>query len=383
MPEEFLKLMEGWDQYVSVRGTQRVSEASLARANDLLTNRMGHPQHRWEYLLKEAVTTSNFPYLLGHIIDREVLSRYKVWVADWKAYFKMARLKNFNVVRRFKVQGQDELLPEVAEKGEYLVRQTLADFYYYNLAKYGAQFDISWESLINDDLGAFDDLPERMANAAIRTEAYNATGTFCSATGPNGNLFGTPKVDIDGANVTNQNTLILTIANLEATLEAMAAQVDALGAPIMCRGVHLVVPTALEFTARQILTSALKQWTEGAVGVPTPYPIANVVSQVGLKLHIDPYLQVIDTSGAGANAQRTWYLFADPSQGAAMEFGYLRGHEAPEICMKASNKVTVGGAAISPFSGDFETDNIFYRVRIVKGSVALDPRFAYSQTGTT
>ncbi len=37
------------------------------------------------------------------------------------------------------------------------------------------------------------------------------------------------------------------------------------------------------------------------------------------------------------------------------------GQEDPEICMKDSDKVTVGGGALSPFSGDFATDNIFYR----------------------
>ena len=62
-----------------------------------------------------------------------------------------------------------------------------------------------------------------------------------------------------------------------------------------------------------------------------------------------------------------------------MEFGYLRGHETPEICMKSSDKVSMGGGDLSAFSGDFATDNIFYRVRIVKGSTQLDPRFAYAQ----
>lgn len=65
-----------------------------------------------------------------------------------------------------------------------------------------------------------------------------------------------------------------------------------------------------------------------------------------------------------------------------MEMAYLRGHEMPEICMKSSDKVTVGGAALSPFSGDFATDNIMYRVRIVHGGTQLDPRYAYSQDGS-
>ena len=159
----------------------------------------------------------------------------------------------------------------------------------------------------------------------------------------------------------------------------MAAQTDVNGEPILARGVHLVVPPALEYTAREILTSSMQMWTQVAAGGAAPYPMTNVIPQMGLKLHVDPYIPIIDTSGDQAT---TWYLFADPSQGAAMEFGYLRGHETPEICMRDSNKVSTAGAPIGPFAGDFATDNIFYRVRQVMGSVQLDPRFAYSQTGT-
>ena len=42
--------------------------------------------------------------------------------------------------------------------------------------------------------------------------------------------------------------------------------------------------------------------------------------------------------------------------------------------MKASDKVTVGGGAIGPLSGDFATDNVFYRVRLIAGVTRLDWR---------
>jgi len=373
---EFLQLMESWDKFTPIRGTP-VNEAAIARTLDLVENRKGWPTHKWEYMLKEAITTSDFPYLFGQILDREVLARYKVFVADWKSYFSVRTLRDFRDVYRHRVIGIDERLPEVAEKGEYLVAPVSECRDYYHLHKYGRQFDISWEALINDDMGAFDDVPQRMANAAIRTEAFNATSTFVDANGPHASLFGAPIADC-GQNVTNLGALALTIANLETTLELMAAQTDPNGEPIAVRGVHLVVSPSLEFTDRKILTSGLKQWTESAVGVPVAYPTTNVVSQVGMQLHIDPYIPVVDTS----QNVNTWYVFGDPSQGAAMEFGYLRGHETPEICMKDSDKVSIGGGALSPFSGDFATDNVFYRVRIVKGSTQLDPRFAYAQVST-
>jgi hypothetical protein len=370
---EFLQLMESWEGWNPVR-SKRTDPAALSRAVDLLENRAGWPSHKWEYMLREAITTSDFVNLFGQVLDREVLARYKIWVADWKAYFRVRTLRDFRTVYRHRVVGNDERLPEVAEKGEYLVAPVSECYDYYSLRKYGRQFDISWEAVINDYMGAFEDVPQRMANAAIRTEAFNATSTFVDANGPHASLFGAPIVDCT-QNVTNLGALPLTIANLETTLELMSAQTDSQGEPISVVGVHLVVPPSLKYTAKQILTSSLKQWTEGAVGVPVPYPTTNVVADAGLILHVDPYIPVVDTS----QNLNTWYVFADPSQGAAMEFGYLRGHETPEICMKSSDKVSIGGGAISPFAGDFATDNIFYRVRLVKGSTQLDPRFAYAQ----
>ena len=49
--------------------------------------------------------------------------------------------------------------------------------------------------------------------------------------------------------------------------------------------------------------------------------------------------------------------------------------------MKTSDKVTPAGGLMSPFSGDFATDNVMYRVRHVFGGVQLDPRFTYYQAG--
>ncbi len=376
MPE-FLKVIENWDNFVPVRAVP-ISEAAQARFLDLVSNRDRLPAHRQEFLLREAITTSDFPALFGLTLEQQVLAKYRAVVADWRRYCKTKTLPNFNRYPRHKVYGNDNYLPRVTEKGEYLVRPSGTAAYHVQLFKHGAQFDISWEATINDILGAFEDIPERFATAAIRTVARDVTALYAAAAGPNPALFGAPIVDVDGQLVVNLGVLPLTIANVEATLALMAMQTDPNGEPISVRGIHIVVPPALEFTGRAILTSALKQWTDVAAAGGIPMPTTNIVPQLGLQLHVDPYLPVVDTSG---NANRTWYLFAEPAQGEAMEMDFLRGYEEPEICMRASDKVTVGGASLSPFSGDFATDNIFYRVRIVHGGTPLDPRFAYAQVG--
>ena len=375
MGKEFLNLMEDWKGWSGV--SEKVDEARIAAAIDLLENKAGDRQYVHEFKLKEAITTSDFPYLFGQVLERDILARYQTAPTDWQPYVKMRNVKDFRAVDIHKVQGNDNVLDEVKQKGEYLI-SPMSD-YHYSLAvkKYGRQFDISWESVINDYFAAFGDLPQRFADAAINTEAYRVSSLITSAAGPNALLFGAPIADIDGQNVTNRGTLQLTATNLATTLGLMAAQRDVLGKPLGIRGVHIVVPPVLEITARQILTStALRQ----AMTYPQVGITANVLADMGLQLHINPWLPVIDVSG---NGNTTWYVFAEPSQGASVYVARLRGYEQPEICMKDSDKVSMTGGALSPFTGDFATDNIFYRVRHVFGGVQGDPRFCYSQLGTT
>lgn len=374
---DFLETMKGWDQFAAVNDRQ-IDEAALVKTLGLLTNESRHPPHRHKYLLQEAITTSDFPYLFGQVIDRQLIANYQAWNADWQNWCKFRVVTDFNTVRLERLYGIDDLLPEVAEKGEYTAQKPTSCRFPLAVKKYGKQFDVSWESIVNDSLGAFSDVPSRMGTAAARTENYLVTSTYSSATGPNAALFGDTITDC-GQDVTNAGTLPLSLTNIETTLELMRAQTDPNGNPINVRGTHLVVPPALEMTGRSILSSALKMYTESAGGGATPYPTTNIIPQMGLKLHVDPWLPVVDTSG---NANTTWYLFADPSQIPAIYYGRLRGYETPEVVMKSSDKVTATGGSVTPMSGDFTTDNIMYRVRLVFGTVAGDPRAAYSQTGT-
>jgi|WetSurMetagenome_2_1015567.scaffolds.fasta_scaffold51677_3 hypothetical protein len=377
MADDFVKMMENWQGFAKIRG-RKVSETALASTIDLVMNRDRLSRRMHEARMEEAIGTADFPYLFGQVIDRQLLANYKAVPADWKSYVRVSTVPDFNTVRREKLTGADNQLAIVPEKGEYPPVKPTSARYTYAVKKYGRQFDISWEALINDSLGAFNDIPARFATAALRSEARFVTGLYAASTGDgNAALFGNTITD-DGQAITNLGVLPLTIQNLEATMALMAAQTDPNGEPIGIMPRHLVVPPALEFTARSILTSANKMYLDVAASTAVPMPTTNVIPQMGLQLHVDPFLPIIDTT----HGSTAWYLFADPAQGAALEFACLRGYESPEVVIKAGNKVgTTGGGIASPFSGDFETDNIIYRVRHIFGGAPLDPRFAYLQSG--
>ncbi len=363
---ELMKLMEDWSGYVTL--SDRHSDAEIGAFVNLLSNAQNVPAHLHEYRIREALTTSDFPLLFGDVLDRQMLAAYKAVEPAWKPFTRMSTVKDFRDAYRFSIFGGDNQLDRVGEKGEYLASPREADRYIIAVLKYGRQFDISWETLINDDLGALRDTPERFARAAMRTEHRIMTTLYASDVGAH--------TEGDGGFLyqvgVNAAATPLSINALEVGVQQMNMFTDIGGEPIMATPRFLVVPPALEYTARQILTSATKMVATGVAGVP--YPTANVISQFGLQLIVDKYLSIVNT---GADQHTQWYLFSDPKDVAALEAAHLAGHERPEIAMKSSDKVTVGGGLINPLSGDFATDNVFYRVRLVFGGAKLDWRGTY------
>lgn len=247
---ELMELMENWNGYTNVSDIARPEgyEQKIKEVVDLLANAKGFPAHKHEYLLREAITTSDFPYLFGDVLDRQVLAAYKAVDPTWKPFVKMSTVPRIAPQvggYRFAITGGDEHLDRVYEKGEYLASSRDETRYELSVGKYGRQFDISWEALINDDLGALKDTPTRFAMAAVRTEHRVVTSGYARNTGI-----------YQAAARGNAANIALTIANLETGISTMQSYTDPAGEIIMNRPKYLVVPPCLEFTARQILTSA-------------------------------------------------------------------------------------------------------------------------------
>ena len=85
---ELLKLMEDWNGYTALSDIDKGDgyEQKLKEVVDLLSNARGLPPHKHEYLIREALTTSDFPLLFGDVLDRQVLASYKAVDPVWKAF---------------------------------------------------------------------------------------------------------------------------------------------------------------------------------------------------------------------------------------------------------------------------------------------------------
>ncbi len=327
------------------------------------------------YRLQEAMSTSDFPLLFGDVLDRSMLGSYREWPTVWAQVARRGLVRDFRTVRKFTTDGAEGVLSQVDQGGEYPEAALSEAKYDYAVKKYGRRVPFLWETFVNDDLDALRDTPQRLAKAARMSEERFATELYADSTGPDATFFnaGTYGNRLTGAGST------LTVAGLQAAFAALWAQKDTDGNPIFAGQVRLVVPPALSVTAQNILNATEIRVATGGGASSDQITARNWMSGQVAELVVNPWLPIVDTS---ANKDKSWYLFAEPGVGRpALEMGFLRGHESPELFMKSPNAVRVGGGQVGAEEGSFETDGIDYKVRHVFGGSLLEPKAAVASVG--
>lgn len=319
--------------------------------------------------LAEALTTSDFPILLGSVFDREMLAQYEDTTPVWPSFARRVAVKDFRPKKLVDLLGGKGILDPVAEGAPYPARSVSEAEYSLTVGKRGGRIALTWEMLINDDLDAFRDLPSRLATGARDTEDYLATSLLVNAAGANTAFFKT-------ANKNAPTALPLTSENLAAALLAVSTRKDVDGRPIINKGTVLMVPPALELTALTILNATEVRTTDGSKLLIGGNELRGKVSVV-----VNPWLPVIATD---ANTDTRWFILPAPTNPRpGLALGFLRGHETPDLRVKSSGGNRVGGGLIDPSEGSFEFDDIQYRVRHVLGGSTLDPIATYVSNGPT
>lgn len=239
--------------------------------------------------------------------------------------------------------GEMPSLEQVFENAEYTYGAVDSNKEKITMAKWGKIFSLSWETLHQDDLGAFLTLPACFGESAKRTEAtlvYSALTSnpmlsdgkaFFHAS--RGNLSTTPA--------------LLSLASLSAARAAMR-KYKGLGGLEFVDAVPevLLVPVALETTAQQLVAAI------------TAMKSADVMPDWVQKLKVvaDPRLDEV--------SEKDWYLFTNPS---AIE-GFTRTY-------LDNNPVTIEQDL------EFDKDGMKFKCRLAMGVGAVDWRAAYKTIG--
>lgn len=300
------------------------------------------------HALRESGSTSDFPNILGNLMSRSLISWAQTVPDAWRSYTATSNLADFRPQNRLVGYEAEDLLA-VGEEGVFQDSKLADAAYTIQLDTYGRAFSINRNVIINDDLGYIKQQPKRFGRAAARSIAKFVAQTLLEGNGNtfDGNaLFSTAHLN----NATGAGSA-LSPANLQTAITGMQNQ-TVLGVFHSVSPRWLVIPPQLQWTARQILNSAVVLAAGGdATTGATVQTIGNLNALQGaLGIVVDPFL-------TDANQ---YYVLADPSDVPVIDVAFLNGKQTPDLLVEKPTFSNVAGGD-DPY--EFEVDLFRYKVR--------------------
>jgi ATP-dependent protease ClpP protease subunit len=322
------------------RDLRAMSVVSIARA---CLSRAGRSNTHLEpaAAIQAALTTSDFPGILQNTMGKSLRVGFATEPASHTLWVKPSTVADFKQQSRV-ILGSAPDLVQVLEGGEYEEGALDEDKAVFSVSKYGRLIYLSFEALVNDDLGAFANVPRGLGQAARRREADVIYNDLLLAN--------------SGAGQTMQDSVTLFHAshnNLATSADSLDA--DALGAArallrkqtavgggiLNLSPKYLLVGADLEQQAEILIASSARAMNQGSNQALVPGWVA------GLTLVVEPRLP-----------SSAFYVVADAMQIDTCELAYLAGEDGPVLIERDG----------------FEVDRHEYKLRHVFGARFLDWR---------
>lgn len=182
---------------------------------------------------------------------------------------------------------------------------------------WGRMLTLTRTDMINDDLGAFEQIPRILGRKAALT--LEKQGWTLVLSNPSGFF--------TSANSASGTSTALQISSLTTAEQKMLDQTDAAGDPILMSGRYLVTGTALAATAVTLMGEQRIIATNYAGSASTTAPALNPHAGKWTPI-ASPYINALSLTGSSATL---WYLWGDPMDQAPFVVSYLNGREQPTI----------------------------------------------------
>lgn len=267
--------------------------------------------------IRAAFSTVALPGILGAVANKSLLAAFITVDPVSERIAKQVDLTNFHLHTRYRMSIAGDM-ETVGADGELKHMYPQDESYTNQLDTYGVIIALTRQHMMNDDLGAFTDIPRLLGRkAAISRE--KAMFTLINATAAGASFFTTANGNYFAGATSN-----LSITSLGTAAQMFLDQTDAQGDPIGVVPRILLVPTSEIVNAKSIYTDVTVNETTTA-NVPKP----NGNPHRGLyRPEVSPYLSNANLTGYSTTA---WYLLADPNDICAFEVAYLRGQRTPVI----------------------------------------------------
>ncbi|MDN4611947.1 phage major capsid protein [Arthrobacter burdickii] len=305
--------------------------------------------------LLEALSTSDFPVLLGQAFSKQAVTAQKDAVKEFEPLLVDITVDDFNRHKLVDLWSGDAF--ETVKQGEEYKGGTLSETELtHGNGKHGKSYGLTWELRRSRDFSALANFPKFLGNGSIKGQNNKVADLLVKDNGWNTALFGAVK------------TLAFTPENLDAAIKELAVRENHRGELVDVSDLVLVHGPALRTEVNRVLrsTELEMQVTDGSKVTKTRVqnPFSNVVTPLESRT-------VGQRLGSGQNT--AWALVQGKSSDLpSIIRTLLSGEETVDIRVKRDQGASVGGGDLPVEAGSFNDDTIWFRGRDVYG---IDPGF--------
>jgi hypothetical protein len=283
--------------------------------------------------------TTDFPQILASTVNRTLRTAYLLQPRTFTGWAREATAPDFRQVARTQL-SESSAFQSVNPGGEYKMLTFGDSAEKYALGKFGGIVSIDWESIINDDLSAFNRIPSALAAEAAALEGDIVYGILSTnaAMSDTVALFHATHANLAGAGA-------ITDVTLGAGRAGMRKQKGLKGRVLNVTPDFLIVGPDKESEANKYTSASFVATKQSDIA-----PNYNT----SLTVVVDPRV-----------AGNQWYLSATPSMIDTIEYAYLEGEQG------LYTETRLG----------FEVDGLQIKARHVFAAKAIDWRGMWSNPG--
>lgn len=285
------------------------------RAGRLTNESVRDVFHAERQLQAAGFSTVSLSGILGNVANKALMAAYLAVNRASPAISATRSNSDFKAHSRYRMT-QTGAMTKVGPDGELKHVGVSEETFSSQVDTWGGLVALTRKMIVNDDLGAFLQLPRmfgRNAALAIEKEVFTL-------------LLSNPAsfFHADNKNLITGASTALSIASLTQLATGFLDQVDANGDPVLVSPAVLLVPSGLSVYAQQLFNdTSVNETTTTDKAKPASNPHRGLYRPV-----TSPYLYGKGLTGQSATA---FYLFADPADIAAIVVAYLNGNQTPTI----------------------------------------------------
>ena len=276
--------------------------------------------------LQAAFSTASLPGILSNIANKMLLEGYSYVEDAWRRIAKIASVNDFKEHSRYRLNG-NFTFEQVGPAGELKHGQVDEQKFGQKADTHGIMFSLTRQMIVNDDMGAFTDMPRQIGMGAAEAIADAVWGLWLrNPVGLDGKQF----FSSDHRNLVTGVDSVLNVPGLTKAEVIFSEQLKPNGRPLGIPASILLVPTALKVPAEMLMKSVTLNETTYVDPVSK-----ESVSKPSANPHMGKFEIVssvyLSSAAFAGHSSRAWYLLSDPNRLPAIEIAFLNGVDRPTV----------------------------------------------------